>query len=110
MSLTITFDRTERGLFRAAMGDGSRVIIEHADLSVLVEELKGKLDMIAVTPDGQHLVFEAEAGRHTEADEDATARANVEKTALSNAELDKLIDRYPVPAEWGNERGWSDAL
>jgi hypothetical protein len=110
MSLTITIDRTERGFFRAAVGDDSRVIIEHAELSMLVEELKGKLDMIAVTPDGRHLFFEVETGRHAEADEDAAARANVEKTALGNAELDELIDRYPVPAEWGDEPGWSDAL
>jgi hypothetical protein len=110
MSLTITIDRTEGGLFRAAVGDDSRVIIEHADLSMLVQELKGKLDMIAVTPDGQHLFLIAKADRPLDADEDTAARANVEKTALRNAELDELINRFPVPPNWGDEPGWSDAL
>jgi hypothetical protein len=110
MSLTITIDRTEAGLFRAAVGDDSRVIIEHAELSTLVEELKGTLDMLAVTPDGQHLFLESKVDEPSEADDVAAARADVEKTALSNAELDALIDRYPVPTEWGDEPGWSDAL
>ena len=36
------------------------------------------------------------------------SRAEVERTALLNEELDELIDRYPVPADWGEEPGWSD--
>jgi len=64
------------------------------------------LDLIAVMPDGRLWLIEAKA--RNQADE-ATARAEVGRTALRNEELDELIDRYPVPAEWGNEPGWSDA-
>jgi len=42
--------------------------------------------------------------------DEAAARAELERTALRNEELDELIDRYPVPAEWCNDPGWSDAL
>ncbi len=63
--------------------------------------------MIALTPDGRLLFIETKAGSQAD---DAAARAKVEGTALRNEELDELIDRYPVPAEWGNEPGWSDAL
>ena len=106
MSLTITIDRTEGGRFRALVAEQPRLIIEHNELSELVKELKRNLDMIAVTPDGRLLLFEAKLG--TEADE-AAGRAEVERTALRNEELDELIDRNPVPAEWGGEPGWSDA-
>ena len=108
MSLTITIDRTEGGLFRAEVAEDSRLIIEHLDLSMLVEELKERLDMIAVTPDGRLLFFDAKTA--STVDKDAAARVEVEKQALCNAELDELIDRHPVPAEWGDEPGWSDAL
>jgi hypothetical protein len=40
MSLTITFDRTEGGLYRAEVAEHPRHVIEHADLSALVAELK----------------------------------------------------------------------
>ena len=40
--------------------------------------------------------------------DDAAGRAEVEKTALLNEKLDELIDRYPVPTEWGGDPGWSD--
>ncbi len=42
-------------------------------------------------------------------DEDAV-RADVERRALRNEALDVLIDRYPVPVEWGDEPDWSDVL
>jgi hypothetical protein len=105
MSLTITIDRTEAGRFRAEVAEHPHVIVERDELSELVEELKRNLDMIAVMPDGRLLLVEAKA--HTDAD-DAVARSEVERAALRNEELDKLIERYPVPAEWGNEPGWSD--
>ena len=89
------------------MAEQPRVVIEHDDLSDLVEELKRNLDLIAVTPDGRLLLFECKA--HNQPDE-AAGRAEVERTALRNEEIDELIERYPVPAEWGNEPGWSDAL
>jgi hypothetical protein len=107
MSLTITIDRTEGGRFRAFVAEQPLIVIEQDELPELVEELKRNLDMIVVMPDGRLLLIEAEAGG--EADE-PTARAEVERTALRNEELDKLINRYPVPSEWGNEPGWSDAL
>jgi hypothetical protein len=107
MSLTITIDRTEGGRFRASVAEQPRLVLEHDELSELVEELKQNLDMIAVLPDGGLLLTQAKVP--SEADE-AIARAEVERTALRNEELDELIDRYPVPAEWGNEPGWSDAL
>ena len=84
-----------------------RLVIEHDELSDLVEDLKRRFDVIAVMPDGHRLVLQAKAG--DESDE-AAVRAEIKRTALRNKELDELIDRYPVPAEWGNEPGWSDAL
>jgi hypothetical protein len=107
MSLTITIDRTEEGRFRAEVADHPRLVIEHDELSELVEHLKRNLDMIAVMPDGNLFLFETKA--HDDIHE-ADARAEVERTALRNESLDALIDRYPVPAEWGNEPGWSDVL
>jgi hypothetical protein len=94
MSLTITIDRTEAGRFRAEVAEHPPLVIEYDELSELVEELKRNLDMIAVMPDGRLLLGEAKAG--TDPDE---ARADVERTALRNEELDELIDRYPVPSE-----------
>ncbi len=107
MSLTITIDRTEEGRFRAEVADHPRLVIEHDKLSELVEDLKRNLDMIAVMPDGRLFLFEAKALDETD---EAATRAEIERTALRNESLDALIDRYPVPAEWGNEPGWSDAL
>jgi hypothetical protein len=107
MSLTITIDRTERGRFRAFVAAQPRLVIERDDFSELVEELKRNLDMIVVMPDGRLVLAEAKVGHQGD---QATAGAEVERTALRNEELDELIDRYPVPAEWGNEPGWSDAL
>ena len=107
MSLTITIDRTEGGLFRAEVAEQPRLVIEHSDLAVLVAELKQQLDLIALTPDGRISLGEVNMGNDTDA---AAARAGVERTAMRNEELDELIDRYPVPAEWGTEPGWSDAL
>jgi hypothetical protein len=107
MSLTITIDRTEGGRFRALVAEQPLILIEQDELSELVEELKRNLDMIAVMPDGRLLLIEAKAGNRAD---DAAGRAEVERTALRNEDLDKLIDRYPVPAEWGNEPGWSDVL
>ncbi|MFI5457937.1 MAG: hypothetical protein ACHRXM_21060 [Isosphaerales bacterium] len=107
MSLTITIDRTEGGRFRALVAEQPRLVIEHDDLSELVEELKRNLDMIAVMPDGRLWLIQAKARNQAE---ETAARAEVERTALRNEELDELIDRYPVPAEWGNEPGWSDAV
>jgi len=103
MSLTITVDQTEGGRFRALVAEQPRLVIEHDDLSELVEELKRNLDMIAVMPDGGLLLVEAKARNQGN---EAAARAEVERTALRNEELDELVDRYPVPAEWGNEPGW----
>jgi hypothetical protein len=105
MSLTITIDRTEAGLFRAEVTEHPRLIIEHDDLAEMVEELKRKLDLITVAPDGRLLLFEV---KEQGGADDTAARAEVERTALRNEELDELIDRYPVPMEWGNEPGWSD--
>ena len=107
MSLTITIDRTEGGRFRALVPEQPRLVIEHDELSEVVEDLKRLFDVIAVMPDGRRLVFQAKVG--DQADE-AAVRAETERTALRNEELDELIDRYPVPAEWGNEPGWSDGL
>ncbi len=107
MSLTITIDRTEAGRFRALVAEQPRLVIEHDELPELVEELKRNLDLLVVTPDGRHFLFEAKGSN--QADE-AAIRAEVERTALRNEELDELIDRYPAPAEWGDDPGWSDAL
>jgi hypothetical protein len=107
MALTITIDRTEGGRFRAQVAEQPRLIFEHDQLPELVEELKRNLDMIVVAPDGRLLLFEAKGSN--EADE-AAVRAEIENTALRNEELDELIDRYPVPAQWGNDPGSSDAL
>ena len=107
MSLTITIDRTEGGRFRALVAEQPRLVIERDELSELVEELKRNLDPIGVMPDGRLLLFQGKVGN--QADE-AAVRAEIEKKALRNEELDELIDRYPVPAEWGNDPGWSDAL
>jgi hypothetical protein len=107
MSLTITIDRTEGGRFRALVAEQPRLVLEHDQLPELVEELKRNLDMIGVTPDGRLWLFQTKGSN--EADE-AGARAEIERTALRNEELDELIDRYPVPAEWGSDPGWSDAL
>jgi hypothetical protein len=107
MSLTITIDRTEGGRFRALVAEQPRLVIEHDKLSELVEDLKRNLDLIGVMPDGRLLLIQAKVGN--QADETA-GRAEIERTALRNEELDELIDRYPVPVEWGNDPGWSDAL
>ncbi len=107
MSLTITIDRTEQGRFRALVAEQPRLVIESDDLSELVEELKQNLDLIAVMPDGRLLLIDTKAYSQTD---EAAARAEVERAALRNEELDELIDRYPVPAEWGSEPGWSDAV
>jgi hypothetical protein len=107
MSLTITFDRTEGGLYRAEVAEHPRHVIEHADLSALVAEPKRNLDFLAVTPDGKLLLGPSRTGDDTA---DAAARAEVERTTLRNEELDELIEQYPVPVEWGEEPGWSDAL
>jgi hypothetical protein len=107
MSLTITIDRTAGGRFRAELFDDTRLIIEHDELSQLVEELKRSLDLIDVMPDGSLLVGQVKTSG--DADE-AVARAEVERSAMRNEELDALIHRYPVPMEWGDEPGWSDAL
>src|SRR5690348_453723 len=101
MSLTITIDRTKAGRFRAEVAEDPPLVLEHDELSELVEELKRNLDLIAVMPDGRLLLGEAKWGTVTD-----EARAEVERTALRNEELDELIDQYPVPAEWGNEPGW----
>ena len=53
---TITIDRTAEGRFRAELFEDPRLIIEHDELSELVEDLKRNLDLIAVMPDGRHLV------------------------------------------------------
>jgi hypothetical protein len=105
MSLTITIDRTEGGRFRALVPEQPPLVIEHDELSELVEDLKQLVDVIAVMSDGRRLVFEAKVG--DQADE-AAVRAEIEKTALRSEELDELIGRYPVPVEWGNEPGWSE--
>ncbi len=107
MSLTITIDRTEGDRFRALIAEQPRLVIERDDLPELVEELKRNLDMIGVMPDGRLWLFDAKAGDPAD---DAAVRAEIEKTALRNQELDELIGRYPAPAEWGNDPGWSDAL
>jgi hypothetical protein len=107
MSLTITIDRTEGGRFRALVPEQPRLVIEHDELSELVEDLKRLFDVVAIMPDGRRLVLQAKVG--DQADESAV-RAEIERTALRNEELDQLIDRYPVPVDWGNEPGWSDAL
>ena len=107
MSLTITIDRTEGGRFRALVAEQPRVIIEHDELPELVEELQRNLDMLVLTPDGRNLLFEVKGSNQSD---EAAISAEIERTALHNEELDELIDRYPVPAEWGNDPGWSDAL
>jgi hypothetical protein len=106
-SLTITIDRTAEGRFRAELFEDPRLIIEHDELSELVEDLKRNLDLIAVMPDGRLLVGPFKTSRGAD---EAVARAEVERSAIRNEELDALIDRYPVPVEWGDEPGWSDAL
>jgi hypothetical protein len=107
MSLTITIDRTEGGRFRALVAEQPRLVFEHDKLSELVEELKRNLDLIGVMPDGRLLLVQAKVGNQAS---EAALRAEIERKALRNEELDELIDRYPVPAEWGNDPGWSDSL
>jgi hypothetical protein len=107
MSLTITIDSTDRGMFRAQVTDHPPLIIERLDLPGLVAELKRRLDSIVVTADGEIVLVHGQMGVDLD---DAAARAEVEKTALRNEELDELIDRHPVPAEWGKEPGWTDNL
>jgi hypothetical protein len=103
MSLTITIDRVEGGAFRAAVADCPGFVIERPDLAGLVAELKRTLDDIAVDPDGR-LLFQV-------SDElEATVRAAVERSALRNEDLDELIDRHPVPSEWGHEPVGSDFI
>ena len=94
MSVTITIDRTDDGTFRAELTADPKVVIEGADLAGLVEELKDRLDAISVAADGEVFFFNTKAAR----------------PALRNEELDALIERYPVPPDWGNEPGWADAL
>ena len=60
-----------------------------ARLSELVEDLKRNLDIIVVMPDGRLLVYELKTISDTD---EAVARAEVERTALSNEELD-AVDR-----------------
>jgi ribosome biogenesis GTPase A len=100
MSLTITINRVEGGRFRAEVADRPDLVIEMEDLTLLVFELKRTLDTIAVAPDGSLLLLAEKV--------DTAARAVVEKPALRNEELDELIDRFPVPPDWGSEPGWSD--
>jgi Mrp family chromosome partitioning ATPase len=63
MPLTITIDLTEGGRFRALVAEQPRLVIEHDELSELVEELKRNLDMIVDMPDGRLLLIESKAGR-----------------------------------------------
>ncbi len=107
MSLTITIDRTEGGRFRASVPEQPRLVIEHDELPDLVEDLKRLLDVIEVMPDGRLLVIELNVGNQSD---EAAARAEIERTALRKEELDELIARYPVPAQWGDDPWWSDAL
>ena len=107
MSLTITIDRTDAGLFRAEVEAHPIVVIEGDDLSGLLEELKRTIELIGLTPDGQLLLLQAKIGDDSD---EVVARAVVERKALCNEELDDLIGRYPVPSEWGREPGWFDAL
>lgn len=107
MSLTITIDRTEQGRFRAEVGAHPRVVIEGEDLTCVVEELKQRLDLIAVSADGSLSLVEAKSSVDPS---DTEARAAVEKDALRNEELDDLMTRYPIPSDWGKEPGWADAL
>ena len=102
MSLTITIDRTEGGRFRALVAEQPRLVIEHDKLSELVEDLKRNLDLIGVMPDGRLSLFQAKVGNQAD---DTAVRAEIERTAPRNEELDELIDRYPVPVEWGNDPG-----
>ena len=106
MPLTTTIDRTEQGRFRALVAEQPRLVIESDDLSELVEELKQNLDMIVAMPHGGFFLIEAKGSSETY---DAAARAEVERGALRNEELDELIDRYPAPPAWGSEPGWSEA-
>jgi hypothetical protein len=102
MSLTITIDRIEGGSFRAEVADRPGLVIERADLTGLIEELKRTLDALSIAPDGTLLLRPETV--------EAAARAIVEKSALRNSELDELIDEYPVPPDWGDEPGWLDDL
>jgi hypothetical protein len=104
MSLTITIGRVQGGGFRAEVADRPQLVIENAELPRLVEELKQVLDSLAVTDDGTLIVGEPEMDFAA----DDAARAEVERTALRNAELEELLARYPAPPEWGEEPEWSD--
>ncbi len=107
MSITITIDRTEAGRFRAEVAEDPFLVIEHDELSEVVEELKRNLDLIAIMPDGRFLLIQSKV--QDDLDE-AEARSEVERNALHNEELDEFINRFPVPDEWGTEPGWSDVL
>ena len=76
MSLTITIDRTEGGRFRALVAEQPRLVIEHDELSELVEDLKRNLDLIGVMPDGRLLLIQGKVGN--QADE-AALRAEIER-------------------------------
>ncbi len=58
MSPTITIDRTEEGRFRALVPEQPGLVVEHDELSELVEDLKRLLDVIEVMPDGRLLVID----------------------------------------------------
>src|SRR5262249_48067300 len=105
MSLTITIDRTEAGRFRAEVAEYLPLVIEHDEISELVEELKRNLDLIAVMPGGGIWLADAAAGTNA-----GGARAEIERRALRNGELDELSGRYPAPGEGGHEPAWSEAL
>ncbi len=105
MSLTITIDRTDAGLFRAEVSDRERTVIERRPPRT-GRGIKQRIDLITVAPDGL-LAFQVKEARQ---EDEAVARAAVESTALRREELDKLIERYPVPSDWGEEPGWTDDL
>ena len=105
MPLTLSIDRTEDGLFRAEVAGRPETAIERDDLRELIEALKQTLDMVVLNPDGTLTLIPLETEGGTE---EARLRAEVEKTALRNEDLDRLIERYPVPPDWGDEPGWSD--
>ncbi len=107
MPLTITIHRTDVDHHRAEIVGHHHLVIERDELSEFVEELKQTLDSLMETPDGGSWIARA---KETVDINDAAARAALKESALRNADLDDLIERYPVPSGWGEEPGWLDAV
>ena len=98
LPLSIIIDRIEGGRLRAELSGAS---IEAGTVDELLGAIGQKVAVALIeSPDESDIVEDDEQER--------LALQEIEKHALSKAELDALIARNPVPREWYDEPDWLD--